>query len=286
MAQKKTDVQRKVAPDSLRVSYFYKSLSFVKKATQLNPKASKKEIEKAARKEFRDTLGSLFIPAWTQLTAPLGLTAYVPSVPPVCEDVPQVPDEIAIVFFESQAVYTARTDFTGGRVCGPLHNTVFGWDDPVPVRRSNTQFPKRMPPKGKGELNYSHENYTPYYLFDNKADWYFGQTDVYVGVRPDAFSLDDYPAFVQGELDALRKNRPEGLEGLLFIILQDCFIFWAHWDSVSKKKRPLLVALKKKLREVMDTTATPAKIPASLSDEFKGIDVKDGDSFAIQFERR
>lgn len=265
-------VQRKVAPDSLRVSYFYKALSF-----------------QGDRAAYRKALGTLFIPAWTQLTAPLGLTAYVPSVPPRVAATPQVPDEIAIVFFESQQVYNDIKKTTGGRLCGStLHNCVFAWkDDPDPVRKSNSAFPIRMPEAGKAALNYSHEEYTPYYVFDDPADWFHGVTDVYIGVRPENMTLETYSSLVHGQLDDLRKNRPAGLEGLIFIILRDCLIFWAHWESAAPGQDGLLGEVKRRLRAVMSKRSDPRTVPASLSDSFAGFpDLADGDSYAIQFERR
>lgn len=272
MGNEQEVLQRKVAPDSLRVSYFYKALSF-----------------QGDRAAFRKTLGTLFIPAWTQLTAPLGLTAYVPSVPPRTAATPQVPDEIAIVFFESQQVYNDIKKTTGGRLCGStLHNCVFAWrDDPDPVRKSNSAFPIRMPAFGQRTLNYSHEEYTPYYLLDDPADWFCGVTDVFVGVRPEPMSLEAYTTLVHQQLDGLRQSRPAGLEGLLFIILRDCLIFWAHWESAAPGQEGLLGEVKKSLRVIMDRRAEPKAVPDSLSETFEGFpSLGDGDSFAVQFRRR
>jgi hypothetical protein len=273
----------RVKPDSLRVSYFYRALAF-----------------KNNRAGFRRTLGTLFIPSWTQLTAPLGLTAYVPSVPPQTDASPQIPDEIAIVFFESKKVYNAIKRTTAGRLCGKtLHGSVFAWqEDPSPLRKSSSGFPSRMPDPDEGTLEFqparnqkARENNkagnTGYYLFDNEADWHYGATRVFVGARPKTIGTDDYLNTVHRAFAALRSNRPEGLEGLLFVILEACLIYWAHWTSAEAYREDALADLKKKLSVIMDTFAEPKEVPSSMSQEFKGFPyLRDGDSYAIQFQRR
>lgn len=273
----------KVKPDSLRVSYFYRALAF-----------------KNDRAGFRRTLGTLFIPSWTQLTAPLGLTAYVPSVPPQTDASPQIPDEIAIVFFESKEVYNAIRRTTAGRLCGKtLHGSVFAWqEDPSPLRKSGSGFPSRMPDLDEGTLAFqpernqkAHANnaagHTGYYLFDNEADWHYGATRVFVGARPKTTGADDYLRTVHQAFAELRSNRPAGLEGLLFVILEDCLIYWAHWASAEVCSEGPLTELKQKLSVIMDKFAEPKEVPSSMSQTFEGFpDLQDGDSYAIQFQRR
>ncbi len=272
-----------VAPDSLRVSYFYRAMEF-----------------KTDRQGFRHTLGTLFIPSWTQLTAPLGLTAYVPSVPPATDISVQVPDEIAIVFFESKEVYNALKRATGGRLCGKtLHSSVFAWDeDPSPVRKSSSGFPSRMPDPGKGQLEFqpqrnkeAHQHHqagnTGYYLFDNEADWFYGATRVFVGARPKAMTPGDFLVKVHGAFAGLRDKRPSGLEGLLFVVLEDCLIYWAHWTSTDDWSPEVLAGLNSELTVLMDRFAEPRTVPPSLSKEFDGFPaLQDGDSYAIRFQRR
>lgn len=273
----------KVQPDSLRVSYFYRALEF-----------------KNNRAGFRRTLGTLFIPCWTQLTAPLGLTAYIPSVPPQTDASPQIPDEIAIVFFESKEVYNQIKGATAGRLCGKtLHGSVFAWDeDPSPLRKSSSGFPSRMPEIGDGALEFQPERNrkayagkepgnTGYYLFDNEADWHYGATRVFVGARRKTISTDVYRHAVHRSFADLRKNRPAGLEGLLFVLLEDCLIYWAHWSSAEAHRDGLLSDLKENLSVIMDKFAVPKEVPDSMSQPFEGFpNLQDGDSYSIQFRRR
>jgi hypothetical protein len=272
-----------VAPDSLRVSYFYRAMAF-----------------RNDRAGFRRTLGTLFIPSWTQLTAPLGLTAYVPSVPPQTDASPQVPDEIAIVFFESKEVYGALKGTTGGRLCGAtLHSSVFAWhEDPSPLRKSSSGFPSRMPDPDEAPLMFQTERNeeayangtagnTGYFLFDNEADWHQGATRVVVGARPKTIPTDDFLQTVHKAFAALRDDRPRGLEGVLLVVLKDCLIYWAHWTSQGGWKNDAFAELNNGLCIIMDKIAEPKKVPSSLSQEFEGFpDLQDGDSYSIQFARR
>ena len=263
--------QIKVAPDSMRVSYFYKALKFRDRAS------------------YRKTLGDLFIPAWTQLTAPLGLTAYLPAVPPPSDASPQIPDEIAIVFFESQEVYNAMTKTTGGRLCGAtLHSSVFAWkEDPSPLRKSSSGFPRRMPDENEGQLEFHQNGNTGYYLFDNPADWHFGTTEVFVGARPKSITHVDYTHTVQRTFSTLRKQRPSSLEGLLFVILEDCLIYWTNWSSKEVGQSALLAELKNEFATILDKTAVARTVPPSLSESFEGVDeILDGDFLSIRFRRR
>jgi hypothetical protein len=252
------------------------------------------------RAGFRRTLGRLFIPAWTQLTAPLGLRAYVPSVPPQTDASPQIPDEIAIVFFESNDVYNNIRRTTAGRLCGKtLHGSVIAWrEDPSPLRKSSSGFPSRMPDLDEGVLEFQPERNqkayanneageTGYYLFDNEADWYYGATRVFVGARPKTIGADEYRNSVHQAFAGLRLNRPVGLEGLLFVILEGCLICWAHWTSTEAYRKDLLTDLKQKLSVIMDRFAESKEVPSSMSRKFEGFpDLQDGDSYAIWFQRR
>jgi hypothetical protein len=249
----------RVKPDAVRVSWWYRAIGL-------------------DRERFQKNLGRIFIPSWVQIMAPLGLTSYFPTAIP--EDAcPDVPDETAIVFFESQEVYNGRRDATGGRLAGyALHQVVFDMSNKEPPRVSYTGWPV---PMGDAVAPA-----TSYHLFDDEADWFHGVTDHFVGVRPDALAQDAFLRAVHEGMSALRERRPEGLEGLLFGATPDVLMVWAHWDSERPGREGLLANLKKKLRAVLDATAQPAQIPQTLADAWPGLDVRDGDAFDARFIRR
>jgi hypothetical protein len=108
-----------------------------------------------------------------------------------------------------------------------------------------------------------------------------------VGARPKTVHDADYLEAVHHAFADLRKNRPPGLEGLLFVVLENCLIYWAHWTSGDEYHDDFLAGLKAGLCIIMDKFAEPKEVPPSMSQEFEGFpDIRDGDSYAIQFERR
>ena len=197
-------------------------------------------------------------------------------------------------------MYTAKKKTTGGRLCGAtLHSSVFAWqEDPSPLRKSSSGFPSWMPDLNEGSLEFqpkrneeAHANNqvgnTGYYLFDNKADWHYGATRVFVGARPKTITTDDYLQSVHQAFANLRQNRPQGLEGLLFVVLEDCLIYWAHWTSEDNWSHDALAEVNNGLSILMDKFAEPKEVPSSLSQEFEGFpDLQDGDSYSIRFKRR
>ncbi|MBF0381017.1 MAG: hypothetical protein HQL69_08360 [Magnetococcales bacterium] len=232
------------------------------------------------RGDFREKLGTEFIPAIVQFMSPQGLTAYIPSVIPddPCEE---VPDETAIVFFSSREVYYNRTRTTGGKLFGyDLHQVVFDMDGTTPYeRRSFTDFPKLM-----GDDIWIK---TPYYLFDNKVDWMKGQNDHYIGVREDPKqTMSEFLEIVQVQMANLQNNLPRGLEGFLFVVTNKCLIYWVNWANEKDVDPDLLSHLRGQLREVLNTTSVPTDIPTSTADEFKGLKLYEGNSISTQFERQ
>lgn len=126
---------------------------------------------------FFAKLGSIFCPGTVQIQAPIGLTAYLPSVMPP-EKHPLAPDEVAIVFYEYPNAYHEAKETVGGRAYSDLHQLVF--DLPT---ASKSGFPELY----RGEVATNGR----YHLFEEHVDWQHGYVNVFVGAR----SGDDEQAF-------------------------------------------------------------------------------------------
>lgn len=254
-----------IRPDSVRVSWWYKA-------------------QHISRRKFEQRLGQIFIPSWVLLTSPIGMTSYYPSLVP--EDKCQnVPDETAIVFFESQDVYKNRRVATAGRLAGyELHQVVFDMEQKSGPKVSFTAFPILMEEEIKTDI--------AYYLIDQPADWFHGTTDHYLGVftvksSQGSSSHEKFLPFLYDAMSALQTNKPEGLSGLLFGVSSDTFMMWANWsDADDPGRSQLLKNIKNELRTVLDAPCTPTDIPLSLSDEYSGVDVKPGTCYDTRFRRR
>jgi hypothetical protein len=120
---------------------------------------------------FLIALGTIFIPVTAQLQSLYGLSAYLPTVLPTSKP-DGVPDEIALVFYETQKAYNDTSQIVGGRAYSALHKTVFAFP------ASLSGFPVLLGPAAPALDQ-------PYYLFTKPVDWQQGFTQVFVGGAPD-----------------------------------------------------------------------------------------------------
>jgi hypothetical protein len=104
MDQESAGSGKAVPPDAVRVWRGYRLAT-------LSPQA------------FLANLGSIFLPITMQMQRLYGLTAYLPTVLPLTTPA-ELPDEIALVFYESQQAYTNTKQYVGGRAYSLLHPAV------------------------------------------------------------------------------------------------------------------------------------------------------------------
>jgi hypothetical protein len=218
--------------------------------------------------EFRKKIGRIFIPAAVQTQAPLGMTAYLPAVLPD-ERPPAMPDEIALVFYESQTAYDRTGDTTVGRVYSLLHRSLFSFP------RSKTGFPVAL----DGELAAD----TPYHLFSDEADWYGGECRLLVGTPKSG--QNDFRGSVHGILEALRRDRPPGLDGAIVLAADSYLLYWEHWTD--KSGQGAAAALAKLIDVTLDTTARAQKVPRDGFDIYPGLEIAAGGAaLNLRFVRR
>jgi len=242
-----------VAPDSVRVWRGY-------------------ALDRTRKEAFWQTLGSTFIPITAQVMGKLGLTAYLPAIVPN-DQTPSVPDEIALVFYRSQADYQQNANgSTAGRAYQKLHAGVFVLGPPQPGQpTSASDFPILLSDKcASGQ---------PYYLFSDAVDWYRGASDVFVGVfEGDAAKLADA---VLAAAKALQANRVSGLDGFILMIVDNVLIYWRHWQSTAAA--PWSINLP--LRTVLSTRAHVVDIDPSEYAQFSGLAVQPGQYLNVHFQR-
>ncbi len=230
------------------------------------------------RQRFYQKTGSVFIPATVQIMAPLGLTAYLPAVMPP-DECPSVPDEIALVFYESRDIYhRACTCYVGGRAYAMLHETIFNFRHGNHIPASHSGFPEKFAGRiGSGKVYY--------YLFDQAVDWQSGDTMVLVGVRRRQ-DADSFLKKIAEAMTALQKERPEGLDGAVFTVYGDCLVCWTHWATAIPDRKGLLNRHDIGMRVIMLQYSKPVNIPLDISSDYPGIPVKAADSFNCRFARR
>jgi 5-methylthioadenosine/S-adenosylhomocysteine deaminase len=219
--------------------------------------------------KFREKLGTLFIPSTVQFQAPLGLTAYLPTVLPDSKT-DAVPDEIALVFYESQDVYQSTFKTLGGRAYAELQQSVF-------ASNSRSDFPVKL----EGSL----ESDIPYCLFDNPADWHYGTCKVLVGIPPNTQETGDFLSSLHQWLLEERRRAPEGLDGAIICASESSLIYWEHWYDTASARRSRIKSLAKLVHPVLLENAKAISISARLQTDFAGLEIKGGECLNLQFQR-
>ena len=117
---------------------------------------------------FVDKLSSVFMPMTVQMQRLYGLRAYLPAVLPEGSG-PALPDEVALVFYNTQASYHEAKRCIGGRAYSELHELVFD------MAQSLSSFPQL--------LGAAVATDTPYHLLSKSVDWQSGAAYVFAGRR-------------------------------------------------------------------------------------------------------
>jgi hypothetical protein len=106
-----------------------------------------------------DKRGRIFMPITVQMQRLYGLTAYLPAVLPA-KKAAGLPDEVALVFYRTQASYDESKRCVGCRAYGAMHDLVFD------MSRSPSDFARLV----AGEI----EEDLAYHLFERIAARAYG----------------------------------------------------------------------------------------------------------------
>ena len=225
--------------------------------------------------EFCAKLGTVFVPATVKLQIQAGLQAYVPTIPAGLADKPEgVPDETAILFWESQQTYWDAFRTLAVRAYTLTHNGMYTTSGPT----SRADFPALF-----GETLDADQ---PVCLFDNAADWMAGPVTHLVGGRPKAKDPSGFRADLATVLTQIQSDVP--LAGAIACTGDDYLVYWELGLADSGMPQPSeSLAL---LRSVVDWhhvfVPVPTALPVDLWDDWAGMDVESGMSFNMQFDRR
>jgi hypothetical protein len=232
-------------------------------------------LESPPRNKFHEKLRTTFIPGTPQFQSPLGLTAYLPAVLPT--DVPNgVPDEIALVFYESQQDYNDAKNTIAGRAYADLHGTVFSFSPP---RRSTSDWPSIF----SGAL----EREKPYFLFDKNVDWQLGHVNVLVASRAESSTEEQFLNDVTTGVTKIQAATLPGLDGAIVVVASDYFVYWEHWTDLESSKNSLIHDLGKNKVVNMSCSVEPIAVPASLHQLYPGLkEIVGGEALNVQFQRR
>ncbi len=217
-----------------------------------------------AQADFFTKLGTVFVPATVKMQIAVGLEGYLPSVPCGLPDKPDsVPDETAILFWDSQDTYTDGFKTLAVRTYTLTHGAVYR-------PPSGADFPTLF----AGSL----ASEKPVYLIDKPADWMHGPVRHLLGGRPASKRPDDFRAGIAAALGTIQRN---GIDGAIACAGDEYLVYWELGGVGSG-----IDALGAELDWSKRTDLAPTTIDAGLWNVWPGMTINPGDGFNMKFKRR
>lgn len=216
-------------------------------------------------KDFFDKLSTVFVPATVELQTPIGLSAYIPTIPGGVENKPAtVPDETAILYWNSQQTYKDGFKTLAVRTYTLTHGAVY-------TGESRADFPTFY--TGKLELN------KPSFLVDKPADWMNGNVNHLVAEIPENMSAIEFTTKVESIVSSIQKGGT--IEGGVVCVGPEYIVYWELGDVKSNGFKQLEELVQWKL----SVNPKPTSLTDGLWEDWPGMDIKPGNGFNMQFER-
>ena len=222
---------------------------------------------------FFDRLGTVFVPSTVKMQVDNGLEGYLPTILADLPNKPEtVPDETALIFWESQQTYWNAFNTLATRTYTLTHAAVYKAPD------SGADFPARF----EGALSQN----KPVYLFDRPADWMRGRVKHLVAARPDKQTPDAFLTDAGKVLAQIRETVE--LEAAIAVVGADHLVYW-ELSRPAKLGQPSPSGVT--LLQKSDTWSrvfapAPTFLTVGLWDDWPGMDIRPGNSFNMQFKRR
>ena len=215
------------------------------------------------QEEFFQRLGQTFIPATVEMQIQNGLDVYIPTIPCGMKNKPvTVPDETAILFWDSQQTYHDGFLTLAGRTYTLTHGGCY-------TPESRADFPELF--NKKVALN------TCYYLIDKSADWMHGKVKHLVA---------EFDSINQKKLiNILEGIQNRGIvDGAIVCAGEKYLVYW----QLNGEEDIGFNELGKLCKWTLNKDITPYHFPkkSALWDTWKGMEVQPGDAFNMQFIRK
>ena len=219
------------------------------------------------RSVFIEKLRTVFMPMTVQMQRLFGLTAYLPAILPETKS-EGMPDEIALVFYQTQGAYHEAKRCVGGRSYSELHQLLF--DMPASV----SSFPEMF----TGEVQPD----KAYHLFPKSVDWQIGSARLYAGTRRPKLKEAGFLKRL-GQVAAELQKVPGSLDAVIFCATNEWLVWWEHsLDSPPETNtRFNEIAV-----EVFSPVARRVQVPRNLLRPYVGLTLNGrGDFLNTQFQR-
>ena len=220
-----------------------------------------------ALQDFFDRLGQTFVPSTVEMQIENGLDVYIPAIPAGLEGKPStVPDETAILFWDSQQTYHDGFNTLAGRTYTLTHGGVY-------THASGANFPTLY----GGELQMD----TCYFLIDRSEDWMHGEVRHLVAAVPSGPTAEVFGRY-QEILNGIQARG--AVAGAIVCVGASYIVYW----DLNGAGDPGLEELASVSGWQKVLTPRPYTFPKSsgLWDKWPGMTIVSGDSFNMQFVRK
>ncbi len=168
---------------------------------------------------FLKKLSEVFIPATAMFQKNFGLKAYIPVITPM-KKTESIPDEIALVFYESKEKYGESFSTVAGRTYGDLHGTIFSYDE---VRKSKSSWPEYFEKDLKTGI--------PFFLFNKDVNWQNGGVRVFIIEKKEETSVDKFQEYINKKIDELKNKPPHGMDNCIGVFENNYLILFEHYNT-------------------------------------------------------
>ena len=221
--------------------------------------------QKNSPASFLQNLGETFIPSATIMQPAIGLRAYLPGAFSSDTLPAGVPEETALLFWDSQTAYSATSATLSGRVYTNTHWRTYD------MTLSSSAFPLSL--ANPLVIN------EPYMVLENAVDWMTGNACQLVVSLPAPPDLAALATMAQG----VASNPPSGLQGAYILAGDNYILWWELWSGdPSDDLRNSLAALG---TVVANGPSVPAVINGPFEGTWNGVTISAGDMFNMQFNR-
>jgi hypothetical protein len=219
------------------------------------------------RNVFIEKLGTVFMPMTVQMQRLFGLTAYLPAVLPETKS-EGMPDEIALVFYQTQGAYHEAKRCVGGRSYSELHQLLF--DMPA----SASSFPEMF----TGEVQPD----KAYHLFPKSVDWQIGSARLYAGTRRSKLKEAGFLKRL-GQVAAELQKVPGSLDAVIFCAANEWLVWWEHSSESTPEPNTRFNEI---AVEVFSPVARQVQVPGNLLRPYSLLTLNGrGDFLNTQFQR-
>ncbi|HEX8370752.1 MAG TPA: hypothetical protein VF604_19560 [Pyrinomonadaceae bacterium] len=224
--------------------------------------------------QFADFLGSIFVPACALLQPKVGLRAYLPTMVPQKDKPAAIPDQTALMFWDTPESH----DLADGAIAVRIYQNLHG--DAYDMNRSHLpEVPVALPDSAAQFIAEQ-----PYFLFDNPADWMLGQTLHVVGGRPENVSPADFPASVYKWAADFKTNAPENIDAALVCCGNDYAVAWAHGAETDGNFLKSLDGFAALTQVQMQVSPRPFTLDAGLWNKWSGIDLTKSENASLNIQ--